>query len=142
MKVYKGFSELAVGINKSDFEIEEAWEIWIDRSYMYIGEVEVMKHVVNNELHFVVFDSQDNNDCKEYIMNYELNEYAWKVYVDDIEGWQNCKVIDVNNTRLGINRATVICESGTQLNRVVKFVLDEDDEDFKPDRCVYYMEKE
>ena len=142
MKVYKGFSELALGINKSAFEIEEAWEIWIDRSYMYIGEVEVMKHVVNNELYFVVFDSQDNNDCKEYIMNYELNEYVWKVYVDDIEGWQNCKVIDINNTRLGINRATVICESGTQLNRVVKFVLDEDDEDFKPDRCVYYMEKE
>lgn len=142
MKVFKGFLELAIGVNKSDFEIEEAWEIWIDRSYMYIGEVEVMKHVVNNELHFVVFDSQDNNDCKEYIMNYELNEYAWKVYVDDIEGWQNCKVIDINNTRLGINRATVICESGTQLNRVVKFVLDEDDEHFKPDRCVYYMEKE
>lgn len=142
MKVFKGFSELAIGVNKSVIEIEEAWEIWIGRSYMYIGEVEVMKHVVNNELHFGVFDSQDNNDCKEYIMNYELNEYAWKVYVDDIEGWQNCKVIDINNTILGINRATVICESGTQLKRVVKFVLDEDDEDFKLDRCVYYMEKE
>lgn len=141
MKVFKGFSELAIGVNKSVIEIEEAWEIWIGRSYMYIGEVEVMKHVVNNELHFVVFDSQDSNDCKEYMINYELKEYEWKVYVDDIEGWQSCKVIDINNTRLVINRATVICESGTQLNRVVKFVLDENDEEFKPDRCVYYMEK-
>lgn len=141
MKVFKGFSELAIGVNKSVVEIEEAWEIWIGRSYMYIGEVEVMKHVVNNELHFVVFDSQDSNDCKEYMINYELKEYEWKVYVDDIEGWQSCKVIDINNTRLVINRATVICESGTQLNRVVKFVLDENDEEFKPDRCVYYMEK-
>ena len=122
MKVFKGFSELAIGVNKSVIEIEEAWEIWIGRSYMYIGEVEVMKHVVNNELHFVVFDSQDSNDCKEYMINYELKEYEWKVYVDDIEGWQSCKVIDINNTRLVINRATVICESGTQLNRVVKFV--------------------
>lgn len=141
MKVFKGFSELAIGVNKSVVEIEEAWEIWIGRSYMYIGEVEVMKHVVNNELHFVVFDSQDSNDCKEYMVNYELKEYEWKVYVDDIEGWQSCKVIDINNTRLVINRATVICESGTQLNRVVKFVLDENDEEFKPDRCVYYMER-
>lgn len=142
MNIYKNFTDLALGIGKKDYEVMEAWERWLGRSYMYVGDIEVMTHIIGNDVHFVVFDSQDNKDCKEYMMNYEVEEYKWKVYVDDFEGWQNCKVIDINNTRLGINRATVICESGTQLNRVVKFVLDEYDEDFKPDRCVYYMEKE
>lgn len=73
-------------------------------------------------------------------MKYELNDYVWKVYVDDIEKWQPCKVIDINNTRMGIDRATVVCESGTQLNRRVKFVTDEEDEGFKADGSIYFYE--
>lgn len=142
MEVYKSFSELARGIKKEHYEIEEAWEKWIGRGYMYVGEVEVMKHVVNNELHFVVFNSQDNDECKKYMMEYEINEYDWKVYVDDIEGWQECKVININNSKLSIDRATVITTAGTQLNRIVKFILDEEEAEFKADGCIYYMEKE
>ena len=59
--------------------------------------------------------------------------------MDDLEGWQECKVLNIENTRLGINRATVLCSSGTQLNRLVKFALDEDE--IKPDRCIYFIEK-
>ena len=44
MNIYKSFSELSEGINKSIYEIEEAWSKWIGRGYMYVGEVEVMKH--------------------------------------------------------------------------------------------------
>lgn len=142
MKVYKELKELALAINKSLYEVEEALKIWKYKNYMYIGEVEVMKHIVNNKLHLVIFDIEDNDDCKKYMMEYEIHEYTWKVYLNDVKGWQNCSVIDIDNTRLGINRATVICENGIKLNRVVKFVLDEDDEDFKEDGCVYYMEEE
>lgn len=142
MDIYLSFSELAKGIKKEHYEIEEAWEKWIGRGYMHVGEVEVMKHVVDNKLHFVVFDHEDNNECKKYMMDYEINEYVWKVYVDDIEGWQECKVININNTRLSISRATIITTTGTQLNRRVKFVLDEEDEEFKEDGCIYFMEKE
>lgn len=141
MKVYKDIKELALAMNKSLYEIEEALELWKYMNYMYVGEVEVMKHIVNNRLHFVIFDIQDNNDCKKYMMQYEIHEYIWKVYLD-VEGWQNCNVIDIDNTKLRINRATVICENGIKLNRVAKFVLDEDDEDFKEDGCIYYMEEE
>ncbi|MBP3932222.1 MAG: hypothetical protein J6D47_21955, partial [Peptostreptococcaceae bacterium] len=74
-------------------------------------------------------------------MEYEKNEYRWIVYVDDIEKWQECKVLDVDNTRLGINRATVVTPAGTKLNRRVKFVLDEEDEDFRQDGCIYFIEK-
>ena len=109
---------------------------------MYVGEVEVMKHVVDGKLHFVVFDNEDNDECKKYMMDYEINDYLWKVYVDEIEGWQECKVININNTRLSISRATVITTTGTQLNRRVKFVLGEEDEEFKTDGCIYFMEKE
>ena len=62
------------------------------------------------------------------------------MYVDDIEKWQECKVLDVNNTRLGINRATVVTTLGTQVNRCVKFITGPEDEDFKQDRCIYFFE--
>ena len=82
---------------------------------------------------------ENNEDCKKYIMQYEQFIYEWKVYVDDIEGWQTCKLINIQNKRLGIDRATVVCLSGTQLNRIVKFVTDEDE--IKPDGCIYFIEK-
>lgn len=140
MKVYKSFDELAKGINKTPLQVEEAWETWIGRSYMYVGDTEVKKHIKDNEIHFVVFNNEDNEECKQYMMEYEIHEYVWKVYVDDIEGWQECKVTNLTNTRLGIDRATVTTSSGTQLNRVVKFVMDEEDEDFKADGCIYFYE--
>ena len=75
-----------------------------------------------------------------YFMEYEKNEYRWIVYVDDIEKWQECKVLDVDNKRLGINRATVVTTTGTQLNRRVKFIIGPEDEDFKQDRCIYFFD--
>lgn len=67
--------------------------------------------------------------------------YVWKVYVDDYEKWQYCKVINIDNLGMEIKRATVLCESGTQVNRWVKYIFDEEDEDMIPDRCIYYYEK-
>lgn len=86
------------------------------------------------------FNIENDADCKKYIMEYEQFVYDWKVYVDGIEGWQPCKLVNIQNTKLGINRATVICLSGTQLNRRVKFVCEEDE--IKPDGCVYFIEKQ
>lgn len=140
MKVFKSIEALAKELQVKECEIEEAQNKWTGRNYMYVGETEVMIHVVEREIRYVLFDKDSNADCKEYMTTYEIPEYVWKVYVDDIEGWQKCKVVNISNTLLGINRATVICESSTQLNRVVKFVLDEEDEDFKADRCIYYYE--
>lgn len=141
MKVFKNYDELAKGINKTPLQVEEAWETWLGRSYMYVDDIEVKIHIKGNEIHFVVFNNEDNEECKQYMMQYEIHEYLWKVYVDEIEGWRNCKVLDITNTRLGIDRATVVTSSGTQLNRICKFIIDEDDEDFKQDGCIYFYEK-
>ena len=86
------------------------------------------------------FSIENNEDCKKYIMEYEQFVYDWKVYVDDIEEWQDCKLIDIQNIRLGINRATVICSSGTQLNRRVRFVNEE--YEIKSDGCIYFISKQ
>lgn len=82
---------------------------------------------------------ESNEDCKKYIMDHEQFIYDWKVYVDGIEGWQECKLIDIQNIKLGVKRATVVCPSGTQLNRIVKFV--DDESEIISDGCIYFMEK-
>lgn len=55
-------------------------------------------------------------------------KYVAKVYVDDIEGWQDCKIIHMYR-----DRAVVITRTGTQLNRILK-----NTEDAKEDRCIYW----
>lgn len=55
-------------------------------------------------------------------------KYVAKVYVDDIEGWQECKIIHMYR-----DRALVITRTGTQLNRFFK-----NTEDAKEDRCIYW----
>lgn len=59
------------------------------------------------------------------------NNYKIMVYVDGIEKWQECKVINIKN-----HRATVRTKLGTQLNRVIKYT-----EDIKEDGCVYFINK-
>lgn len=139
MKVYKNFEELAIGINKKGYEIEESWNKWIDSDCMYIDNIKIIKQIYENEMNFIIIDINDNDCCKKYLMKYKIKDYNWKVYVDDIEGWQDCKVVDIQNAGNTINRATVICKSGTKLNRVVEYALD--DEDMHPNRNIYYIEK-
>ena len=97
------------------------------------------KAQLNKKSISVNFNESDNKECKEYFMNYELDNYITKVYTDPIEGWQNCIVLDVLNSNQEIERAIVITKSGTQLNRIAKFV-DEDDE-IIPDGCIYFIDK-
>lgn len=60
-----------------------------------------------------------------------LENYIAHVYVDPIEGWQECKVINISEYR-----ATVRTKFGTQLNRIFKVNCD-----LKPDGCVYFTRK-
>ena len=63
-------------------------------------------------------------------MNIKNDDYKYvaKVYVDDIEGWQECKIIHMYR-----DRAVVITRTGTQLNRIFK-----NTENAKEDRCIYW----
>lgn len=62
-----------------------------------------------------------------------LDNYTAKVYVDCIEGWQECEVINLSNYR-----ATVKTKFETQLNRIVKIT---ENKDLKEDGCVYFIKK-
>lgn len=139
MKIFNNIKDLSKELNIPEWKCERDLQKFIGHDYAIIEGTEIKVAIKDNEFNYIVLDLESNEDCKKYFMEYEQYYYKWKVYVDDLEGWQECKVLNIENTRLGINRATVLCSSGTQLNRVVKFALDEDE--IKPDRCIYFIEK-
>ena len=139
MKVFNNLKDLSKELNIPEWKCERDLQKFIGHDYAIIEGTEIKVAIKDNEFNYIVLDLESNEDCRKYFMEYEQYQYLWKVYVDDLEGWQECKVLNIENTRLGINRATVLCSSGSQLNRVVKFALDEDE--IKPDRCIYFIEK-
>ena len=139
MNVFNNIKDLSKELKVEEWKCERDLQKFIGHDYAIIEGTEIKVAIKDNEFNYIVLDLESNDDCKQYFMEYEQYYYTWKVYVDDLEGWQECKVLNIENTRLGINRATVLCSSGTQLNRLVKFALDEDE--IKPDRCIYYYEK-
>ena len=139
MKVFNNIKDLSKELRVEEWKCERDLQKFIGHDYAIIEGTEIKVAIKDNEFNYIVLDLESNEDCKKYFMEYEQYYYRWKVYVDALEGWQECKVLNVNNTKLEINRATVICSTGTQLNRVVKFALDEDE--LEPDRCIYYYEK-
>lgn len=162
MKVCKNLSEVAAELKIQEWEVQKAYERTIGRTLYFKFENVIMNDLkdmvyqegmepielifkditvfISNREYFLV-DTNDNEDCREYILKYELRNYEWEVKTDDIVGVEKCKVIGIENTRMGIDRATVITESGTQLNRVVVFITDKEDEDYKQDGCIYFWEK-
>ena len=140
MKVFNNIKDLSKELNIPEWKCERDLQKFIGHDYAIIEGTEIKVAIKDNEFNYIVLDLESNEDCKKYFMEYEKNEYRWIVYVDDIEKWQECKVLDVNNTRLGINRATVVTTLGTQVNRRVKFITGPEDTDFKQDRCIYFFE--
>ena len=139
MKVFNNIEDLAKEVNVPTWKCERDLQKFIGHDYAIIEDTEIRVAVKNNEFNYIVLDLESNEDCRKYFMEYEQYQYLWKVYVDDLEGWQECKLLDIKNTKSEIHRATVLCSSGTKLNRLVKFALDEDE--IKPDRCIYFIEK-
>lgn len=139
MKIFNNIKDLSKELNIPEWKCERDLQKFIGHDYAIIEDTEIRVAVKNNEFNYIVLDLESNEDCRKYFMEYEQYQYLWKVYVDNLEGWQECKVLDIENTRLEVHRATVLCSSRTQLNRRVKFALDEDE--IKPDRCIYFIEK-
>ena len=59
-------------------------------------------------------------------------KYIAKVFVDEIEGWQECKIIHSYR-----NRSVVITRTGTQLDRIFKAT-----ENAVADSCVYFKRED
>lgn len=142
MKVFSSIVDLGkeLGVLQELGELEESFTKNQMSDYFIYKGTEIKVGTKNNNINFIVIDNENDADCKKYFMEYEKNQYRWIVYVDDIEKWQECKVLDVDNNRLGINRATVVTTLGTQLNRRVKFITGPEDDDFKQDRCIYFFD--
>lgn len=143
MKILNSLGEVSEELKVENWIIQKQFEKYFLRSnYMMIGDITVYFQSKKEKLEYVVVDDNKDEDCKQYMMQYELKEYHWEVKTDDIVGIEKCKVIDVTNKRMGIIRATVVTELGTQLNRRVIFITDKEDKDYKQDGCIYYYEKE
>ena len=145
MKILRNIYEIADFVGCKFWEVEEQLERYYGHGYCVVNGVELQQaYYLDEELkkevfNYIYVNIEDNADCKEYLMKVELPNYTWKVYVDDLEKWQFCKVKNISNTGLKVNRATVVTDYGTEVNRVVKFAIDE--EDIIPDRCIYFYEK-
>ncbi|MGL5084299.1 MAG: hypothetical protein ACRC68_01030 [Clostridium sp.] len=144
MKVMESITEVAEVLFVPEWEVQKELENSRinGRITFNVGGTDVNTHIVNKKAKYVIFNIESNEDCKKYMMEYEKKEYNWEVKTDDIVGVEKCEVIDITNTKMGIDRATVITESGTQLNRRVVFVTNKEDEDYKQDGCIYFWEKE
>lgn len=60
------------------------------------------------------------------------DNYKVMVYVDPIEKWQECEVINIS-----CHRAIVKTKYGTQLNRVFKYT-----DEIREDGCIYFIERQ
>ena len=69
----------------------------------------------------------------------KLKDRNLKVYVDPIEKWQDIKQDNVKLLGLFNNRATVVTDNGTNVNRILKYV--EDNKGIKADGCIYAIKK-
>lgn len=140
MKEFNSIIEIANFFNMKIYDVVENYEDKLCRGTLFVGENKIKIESLNHELKYVYVDENDNKDCEEYLMKYDIGKYDWKVYVDDLEGWQNCKVLNIKNKGLDIIRATVETECGTKVDRLVKYALDKDE--LVANRCVFMIEKE
>lgn len=140
MQEFNNYSDIAKHFNVKEYEVEKAHAEQGWRGKFFINNNEIKIETYENNLKYVFIDETNNKDCKEYLLKYDAPKYNWKVYVDELDGWQNCEVIDIKNKGLDITSATVKTDSGIKLKRFVEYAMDE--EDLVPNRCVFMVEKE
>ena len=142
MKEFNDLNEIAENFGVKYVDVlknheEQGW-----RGKFFVDNKEIKIETINNkdnkELKYVYVDEKDNKSCKDYLMKYEVPNMHWKVYVDDLEGWQNCDVLNIDNNGLDIISATVKTDYGTTLNRLVEYALDV--EDIKTNRNIFMIE--
>ncbi|MGL5190897.1 MAG: hypothetical protein ACRC7S_14745 [Cetobacterium sp.] len=140
MKKFNNINDVANYLDKSWSEILKHFENNLGHGYFMIDGICIYVRNLVDDFEFVIVDDDSNEDCREFLMEYLVKEYNWCVYVDDIEGWQDVKVLDLYTTGMDINRAVVVTANNTQLNRRAELIWDK--EDVKADGCIYYIENE
>lgn len=138
MKEFNDLREIAESFGANYIDVIRNYEEQAWRGKFFVNGNEIKVETVNKELKFVHVNEKDNKSCHDYLMKYEVPKMHWRVYVDDLEGWQNCTVKKIENEGLDIRRATVETDYGTTLNRLVEYALDE--EELKENRNIFMVE--
>lgn len=142
MKVFKSYKEIAEFMGVEEVVVEDFYFRFLGCDYFVVYGVE-FKVVFEEDLSRSFLYIESDKDFKEYFLKYEAPKYRWLCYIDDYEKWQPVKILNITVHEHEIIRATVIAyTTETQVNRWVKYVFDESDPDFIPDRCIYFMDKE
>ena len=141
MKVLNNLTEVAAELSVGVERVQREFKEGLVNMFMEIKESTIMIEFGKDNLEYVLVDINSDKDCREYFLKYEVDRVDWEVYTDEIVGFEKCKVINVENDKWDIIRATVITETGTQLNRIVKTVISKQDEDYKEDGCIYFFKK-
>lgn len=143
MKICKNLSEVTKVVKCEEWETQKTFErFFLKSGSMPLSGMTVFFESNDKDLEYVVVDLNNDKDCRDYFFKYEVDNFEWVVKTDDIVGVEKCKVIGVQNNKWDIYRATVVTETGTQLNRFVKYVIDKEDEEYEEDGCIYFWDKE
>lgn len=140
LKEFDNISEIANYFNLKFCDVLETYEKQFWRGSFFVDENQIKIETLNDQIKYVCVDENSNKDCKEYLMKYDIKKYDWKVYDDNLEQWQNCNVVNIENDKLDIVRATVETESGAKIDRDVDYAMDKDD--LVANGCVFMVEKE
>lgn len=140
MKEFK-FSEmdkLAEEIGCKEWEILKNYEDNSWRGQLFINGRFINIEVIDDELLLILIEHTKDED-RDYFLKYSVKNYKIMCYIDDIEKWQECELLDIINFNTAFERAIVKTNNGTQVNRVTKNIYDE--EELKADGCIYFIEK-
>lgn len=129
MKVFKSYEEVTKFVKSNKCQLENAMIYYTGLDEFALKITNIMD-VDDKEVNYVYFNVDDDTDCKKFFMKFIKDLYVWKVYINDVEGWQKCNIVDVSNTGLDINGATVMTNSGIKLDLCIKYFLYQEDRGF------------
>lgn len=140
MKVLKGIKELGAFAKVEEREVIRAYNSYAGHGYILLKGTEYLQHDIEGVTHFILLESESDEECKKYMMKYESKEFVWKCFIDEVEGLQEVELLDIENKSMEIKRATVKSKNGTIVNRNVEFILFE--EELSQKGNVYFLERE
>lgn len=140
MKEFK-FSEmdkLAKELDCEEWEVEQKYQDESWRGQLFINGRFVNIETIDDEILLILIEHIKDED-RDYFLKYSIKNYKIMCYIDDIEKWQECELLDIKNFDTDHERAVVKTKNDTQVNRLTKFIYDENE--LKADGCVYFIEQ-
>ena len=140
LKEFDSVFEVAKYFKVKELDVVRNYESEKELGKFFVDDKEIKIEFLNNRIKYVYVNEKDDKDCRKYLMKYEVPKYNWKVHIDDIEGFQDCKVIKVENIGLDIIRAIAVLENGIKVKRFVEYAPNNDS--ILPNLSMFMIEKD